>query len=202
MGAIPKTLWVMDYPMLERTYYELVVNYNVFGTAAHQAETRLYFDLIRSGGENNFLHFMPPGVRTAMRNSWYQGSAAQKKLADRLCRCQRGPAGADTVPDPGPQSRVCRAGQRAPQVAGRAPDVLNRCAQPPCYRADASAAERQVETSLQTLASKPASPMACISSTSCRMSAFCASAPGTRTQDLAYTLVRNKAHTNVAFLLG
>ena len=40
VGDIPKTLWVMDYPMLERTYYELVVNFNVFGTAAHQAETR------------------------------------------------------------------------------------------------------------------------------------------------------------------
>ena len=73
VGDIPKTLWVMDYPMLERTYYELVVNFNVFGTAAHQAETRLYFDLIRSGGENSFLHFMPSDVRTAMRNTWYQG---------------------------------------------------------------------------------------------------------------------------------
>jgi hypothetical protein len=34
VGAVPKTLWVMDYPMLERTYYELVVNYDVFGAAA------------------------------------------------------------------------------------------------------------------------------------------------------------------------
>jgi hypothetical protein len=32
VGAIPKALWVMDYPMLERTYYELVVNFDVFGT--------------------------------------------------------------------------------------------------------------------------------------------------------------------------
>ena len=72
VGATPKTLWVMDYPMLERTYYLLVVNFNVFGSVATQAETRLYFDLMRANGENNFLHFMPPAVRT-MRDSWYGG---------------------------------------------------------------------------------------------------------------------------------
>ena len=120
VGAIPKTLWVMDYPMLERTYYELVVNFNVFGTAAHQAETRLYFDLIRSGGENNCLHFMPP--RDAHRHAQFLVSGTQggKETPRRLCHCQRGPAGADTLSQHGPEGRVRRARQRAPQVAGRA----------------------------------------------------------------------------------
>ena len=35
VGAIPETLWVMDYPLLERTYYALVVNFNVFGNVGH-----------------------------------------------------------------------------------------------------------------------------------------------------------------------
>ena len=67
--------------MLERTYYLLVVNFNVFGSVATQAETRLYFDLMRANGENNFLHFMPPQVRTGMRDSWYRGSDAQTKIS-------------------------------------------------------------------------------------------------------------------------
>ena len=34
VGAVPKTIWVMDYPMLERTFYLLAANYNVFGTVS------------------------------------------------------------------------------------------------------------------------------------------------------------------------
>ena len=119
VGAVSKTLWVMDYPMLERTYYELVVNFNVFGSAASQAETRLYFDLIRSGGENNFLHFMPPGVRTATARFLVPGKQGGKETQRRLRHRQRGPAGTDTLPQRGPESRVRRACQCAPKVAGR-----------------------------------------------------------------------------------
>ena len=158
VGAIPKTLWVMDYPMLERTYYELVVNFNVFGSAASQAETRLYFDLIRSGGENNFLHFMPPGVRTAMRDSWYQGKQGRKRSSVTTMSIVN-----EDMPvqiryrstDPKAEF-VALVSERLKSLAGP-PDVLNRCARPPCYRAGATAAERQVDASLQTLTSKPAS---------------------------------------------
>ena len=143
--------------MLERTYYELVVNFNVFGTAAHQAETRLYFDLIRSGGENNFLHFMPPDVRTAMRNSWYQGSDAQLKVTNsyEIVNEDLPVQIAYRTSDPKAEF-VALVSAHLKSAAGPA-DVLNRCTQPPCYRRGASAAERQAEASLQTLASKPAS---------------------------------------------
>jgi hypothetical protein len=201
-GAIPKTLWVMDYPMLERTYYDLVANFNVFGSAASQAETRLYFDLIRSGGENNFLHFMPPGVRTTMRDSWYQGKRAQKKLAEDYVVVN------DDLPvqvryrTPDPKAEfVSLVSARLKTLAGP-PDVLNRCARPPCYRADASAAERQVEASLQTLTSKPASQQGMQFVDFMPDVSFVRISSGDPDADLAYTLVRNKAHTNVAFLLG
>ena len=201
VGAVPKTLWVMDYPMLERTYYELVVNYNVFGTAAHQAETRLYFDLIRSGGENNFLHFMPPGVRTVMRNSWYQGGAAQEKLKDTYEIVNEDMPVQITYRTRDPKAEfVALIEARLKSLTGPA-DVLNRCVQPPCYRAGASAAERQVETSLQTLASKPASLDSMHFVDFMPDVSFLRISTGNPEQDLAYTLVRNKAHTNVAFLL-
>lgn len=202
VGAIPETLWVMDYPMLERTYYELVVNFNVFGTAAHQAETRLYFDLIRSGGENNFLHFMPSGVRAAMRASWYQGSSAEKKLADDYVIVNEDLPVQIHFRTSDPKAEfVSLVSDRLKSLAGP-PDVLNRCMQPPCYQAGSSTTERQVDTSLQTLTSKPASSEGMQFVDFMPDVSFVRVSHGDPDKDLAYTLVRNKAHTNVAFLLG
>jgi hypothetical protein len=201
VGAIPKTLWVMDYPMLERTYYELVVNFNVFGSAASQAETRLYFDLIRSGGENNFLHFMPPDVRTAMRESWYRGRRAEKKLSDDYVVVNEDLPVQIEYRGTDPKAEfVALVSARLKPLTGP-PDVLNRCKTPPCYRADASAAERQVETSLQTLTSMPASQEGMQFVDFMPDISFVRVTTGDPGKDLAYTLVRNKAHTNVAFLL-
>jgi len=201
VGAVPKTLWVMDYPMLERTYYELVVNFNVFGTAAHQAETRLYFDLIRSGGENNFVHFMPPEVRSAMRNAWYQGSEAQLKIKNSHVIVNEDLPVQIAYRTSDPKAEfVSLIAARLKSAAGPA-DALNRCTQPPCYRSDASTAERQAETSLQSLASKPVSLDAMGFIDFMPDVSFIRVSTGKPDQDLAYTLVRNKMHTNVAFML-
>ena len=62
-GDLPKTLFVLDYPLFERLVYNLVVNYDVFGNVGHQALTRLYMDLIRMEAEELFLAFMPPSVK-------------------------------------------------------------------------------------------------------------------------------------------
>ena len=45
-GGWPKTAWVMDYPIFERIYYDLVAGFDVFGNVAHQAATRLYICLL------------------------------------------------------------------------------------------------------------------------------------------------------------
>lgn len=199
VGGIPKTLWVMDYPMLERTYYLLVVNFNVFGSVATQAETRLYFDLMRANGENNFLHFMPPGVRTAMRDSWYRGSDAETKMSKTYEIVNESmPVRIPYRGDDPKAEFVDMALARLGAMAGP-PDVMNRCGSAPCYSAGATAEQKRVEASLQTLSSREAA------------------APGMKFVDfmpdeaflrvstpagagLAYTLIRNKAHTNVAFM--
>ena len=72
-GDLPKTLFVLDYPLLERLVYNLVVNYDVFGNVGHQALTRLYMDLIRMEAEELFLAFLPPSQRAGLRKSWYRG---------------------------------------------------------------------------------------------------------------------------------
>jgi len=202
VGAVSKTIWVMDYPMLERTYYELVVNYDVFGSAGHQAETRLYFDLIRSGAEDNFLHFMPPGVRAAMRESWYQGTLAQLKVTTvyEIVNEDMPVRIAYHTSDPKTEF-VDLVSARLKALAGPV-DVLNRCAQPPCYREGASPAERRVDAALETLTSKRASWESMRFVDFMPDVAFLRIATGRPSGDLAYTLIRNKAHTNVAFMLA
>jgi len=201
VGAVPKTLWVMDYPMLERTYYELVVDFNVFGTAGHQVETRLYFDLIRSGGENNFLHFMPPEVRTAMRDSWYQGTEAQLEITTTYEIVNEVQPVRIRYRTSDPKAEfVSLVSARLKSLAGPA-DVLNRCHQPPCLRPDASPGERRAEAALQTLTSKPAARDSMRFVGYMPDVSFLRISTGDSAQDLAYTLVRNKMHTNVAFML-
>ncbi|MEE3329020.1 MAG: fatty acid cis/trans isomerase, partial [Myxococcota bacterium] len=73
-GEWPKTAWVIDYPIFERIYYDLVAGFDVFGNAAHQAATRLYMDHLRMQGENNLLEFLPPSERDPLHRSWYIGA--------------------------------------------------------------------------------------------------------------------------------
>jgi hypothetical protein len=202
VGAVSKTIWVMDYPMLERTYYELVVNYDVFGSAGHQAETRLYFDLIRSGAENNFLHFMPPGVRTAMRKSWYQGTLAQLKINSiyEIVNEKLPVQIAYRTADPKTEF-VDLVSARLKSLAGP-DDVLNRCSNKPCYREGARAAERQADAALETLTSTPAARKFMHFVDFMPDVAFLRISTGRPSEDLAYTLIRNKDHTNVAFMLA
>ncbi len=77
IGGIPKTAWVIDFPILERIYYNLVAGFDVFGNFTHQASTRLYMDHLRMQSENNFLALLPPDDRKAVRASWYQGAERQ-----------------------------------------------------------------------------------------------------------------------------
>ncbi len=200
VGAVPETLWVMDYPILERTYYLLVANFDVFGSVASQLETRFYFDLLRSGGENNFLHFMPPGSRATLRDSWYRGVRAEHKLhTDYVIVNEDLPVQIE-YHTPHPKSEfVTFVSEYLGPVAGP-PDVLNRCAKPPCRRVGASPVEQQVEAQLQTIAARPAFDEGMGFVDFMPDIAFLRVRTASPAQDLAYTLVRDKAHTSVAFL--
>jgi hypothetical protein len=78
MGNLPKTLWVVDYPLLERVYYALVAGFDVYGTAGHQLALRLYMDHLRVEGESYFLDFLPAAARQEVMQSWYQGIDLKK----------------------------------------------------------------------------------------------------------------------------
>lgn len=78
LGNLPKTMWVIDYPLLERIYYALVAGFDVYGTAGHQLAIRLYMDALRVEGESNFLDFLPPKKRKGIMKSWYKGIELKK----------------------------------------------------------------------------------------------------------------------------
>lgn len=77
LGDIPKNLWVIDYPLLERIYYSLVAGFDIFGNTAHQLLVRTHMDRLRIEGESNFLEFLPKDSRIDYFDSWYEGWLAQ-----------------------------------------------------------------------------------------------------------------------------
>ena len=79
VGAKPKTAWVIDYPILERIHYLLVAGFDVFGSASHQAMTRLYMDFLRMESEMNFLAFLPPKTRQSEVKFWYRDAVDSVK---------------------------------------------------------------------------------------------------------------------------
>jgi len=78
LGNLPKTMWVIDYPLLERIYYALVAGFDVYGTAGHQLALRIYMDALRVEGESSFLDFLPPEKRPEIMQSWNIGVDLEK----------------------------------------------------------------------------------------------------------------------------
>ncbi len=73
LGELPRTMWLIDYPLLERIYYALVAGFDIYGTVGHQLAVRLYMDTLRVEGESYFLQFMPAEKRKEMLQAWYEG---------------------------------------------------------------------------------------------------------------------------------
>ena len=198
LGEIPKTAWIMDYPIFERIYYNLVAGYDVFGAVGHQLATRLYMDHLRMQSENLFLQFLPSDRREQIRASWYVGATRQVDyfLADRLHGMDHGTQVRLRVKDVKAELLEQILG-RSPAVAGP-PDTINRCAAPPCDRAEATAAERAVERELRKLGSVRGAWVARMP----EVALLRVRLDDTGERDLVYSLVHNDAHTNVAFMFG
>jgi hypothetical protein len=72
LGELPKTMWVIDYPLFERIYYALVAGFDVYGNVGHQVNVRRYMDRLRVEGESYFIDFMPKKDRQKLFNYWNQ----------------------------------------------------------------------------------------------------------------------------------
>jgi len=74
VGGTPKTAWVVGYSLLERIHYLLVAGFDVYGNLGHQVMTRMYMDFLRMEGESSFVAFLPEDVAERELLSWYRGS--------------------------------------------------------------------------------------------------------------------------------
>ncbi len=198
IGEIPQTIWWMDYPLLERTYYQLVVNFDVFGNVSHQAQTRLYFDLIRNGAEINFLRLMPAESRTALLGDWYQNSGKVKMWMDYQ-RIDNDTPSALALPEKDPKRAFAQ--QLLTRYAGlnARPDPINRCQDGRCYRPGIAPELQDAEQVLSRLVSRPAAGLKVIDQLPEATLLRVERSDGRRE---VYSLLRNRAHSNVAFMLG
>ncbi|WP_085597916.1 MULTISPECIES: fatty acid cis/trans isomerase [unclassified Pseudomonas] len=198
IGEIPQTMWLFDYPLLERTYYQLAVNFDVFGNVSHQAQTRLYFDLIRNGAEQNFLRLMPAGTREDFLDDWYQNSGKFKMWLDyeSIDDSKRSALKLDAK-DPKKDfanQLLARYGE-----LNAKPDPINRCDSAYCSRPNIAPALQDAEQALSGLASRPAAGLKVIEQLP-EATLLRVQTPGGKRQ--FYSMLRNRAHSNVAFMLG
>ncbi|MGO1462404.1 MAG: fatty acid cis/trans isomerase [Marinobacter sp.] len=199
IGQVPLTSWWMDYPLFERTYYELVVNFDVFGSVAHQAQTRLYFDLIRNGGEEDYLRLVPPGERNRVLQNWYQG-AGKLKLDYSYASMD------DTSPSQVPYATSAFNAELGARLLlkfrdlnAERDDPINRCGGSDCGRMDEPEWIRQADQELSELSATRAEFLPAINYLPEVTFVRVYNDEGKRT---VYTLLRDRAHSNVAFLLG
>jgi hypothetical protein len=183
VGAMPETGWVIDYPIFERIHYDLVAGYDVFGSIEHQLTTRLYMDHLRREAEDLFLAFLPGETRRTLHREWYRGPLAELHATwtDRR--------------EADPRPAAIRFGSADPKtaflgtwLAGEAGDDLNRCAAP--CGPDAAA------RSLSALAGTDGAWLRFLPDLSL------VRLRDDNRETTVYSLIRDKAHTNVALLLG
>lgn len=198
IGEIPQTLWLLDFPLLERTYYQLVVNFDVFGTVSHQAQTRLYFDLIRNGAELNFLRLLPAESRQAYLNDWYQSGGQLKMWMSYTEADLDTPTGLQLL---GKDAKREFAEALLSRYAGlnARPDPLNRCRVAHCYRNGLDPQLRSAEQAMSRLPGRPAAGLKVIEQLPEATLLRIELADGKRE---VYSLLRNRAHSNVAFIAG
>ncbi|UVH51332.1 fatty acid cis/trans isomerase [Pseudomonas sp. CBS] len=198
IGEVPQTLWLFDYPLLERTYYQLAVNFDVFGNVSHQAQTRLYFDLIRNGAEQNFLRLMPADSRDDFLDDWYQNSGKVKLWMDYEAIDDDKPTGLK-LDEKDPKRDFANQLLARYGDLNASPDPINRCISAYCSRPGIDPALQDAEQALSRLTNRPAAGLKVIDLLPEATMLRIETRSGKREM---YSLLRNRAHSNVAFMLG
>jgi hypothetical protein len=185
IGMLPETAWVIDYPLFERIHYDLVAAYDVFGNVEHQLATRLSMDHLRREGEDQFLAFLPPETRRRLHDAWYRGPLADLHAAwtERRAQDARSAAIAFETDNPEQEFLAAWVAHDAAQMMD-----LNRCAAPCGESTTAQALSVLAGTGGRWLQFLPDLTVLRV-----RQSGG---------EDSVFSLVRDKAHTNVALLLG
>lgn len=186
-GGIPETVWVIDFPVFERIYYDLVAGYDVFGRVEHQLSTRLYMDELRMESEDTFLAFMPRDVRPQMHESWYEGVLAELHTYWHRRRVDDSfPTGISYQTDQPKQEFLLTLLERGKGLWPVA-DPINRCVAEECQHA-------QPADRLRDLANQTGDWVKYLPDLSVLV------IEQSDAETALFTLVHDKAHYNVAFL--
>lgn len=198
VGNTPLSGWIIDYPIFERIHYLLVAGFNVYGTVGHQLATRFYMDYLRMEAENDLLRFLPAEQRGTVRAEWYRGIGARiKNYFDDPLYGQDRPTGIEYQTDH-PKKELFELIQAKLGKAAGPGDVLNQCKQEICVRPGVSPRQQRVEARLQKIARLKGAQLQALP----KVAFLRVYAGGSDSDDLAYTLVRNKMLKNVSFLVA
>jgi hypothetical protein len=196
-GDFPESAWVIDYPMLERIHYLLVVGFNVYGNAGHQLITRLYMDFLRMEGEDNLLAFLPVDSRKKIMDSWYVGIRAGLEESIGGPREWLDVEVVTGYKTDDPQRELYRhiENRLGPMTGGS--DYLDRCEQASCINPDDTAIEQQADNAMREIAGIEGKTLRTFPDV-----AFVRIKTASPETDLAYTLIRNKAYLSVTSMLS
>ncbi len=197
VGQIPKTAWVIDFPVLERIHYLLVAGFNVYGNMGHKVQTRLHMDFLRMEGENNFLSFLPSDDRKKIRGEWYKGARAKFSnfLTNPFYGLERYTRVVYETDDP-KKEFLEKILKRAEAVAGP-PDILNRCEGEACVDGIANPQERRVTRALRKIARVKGRPVQIVPDV-----AFLRVVVDNGEKDMVYSVIRNKALSNNSLMFS
>jgi hypothetical protein len=196
-GDFPESVWVIDYPLLERIHYLLVAGFNVYGNVGHQLITRLYMDFLRMEGEDNYLAFLPVGPRKEIMDSWYVGirTGMDERIGGPMEWLDVEVVTGYKTDDP-QQELYGHIENRLGPLAG-GPKYLDRHEQATGTNVQAGTIEQQANNAMQTIADIKGERLRAFPDV-----AFVRIKTDTPETDLAYTLIRNKAYLSVTSLLA
>ena len=198
VGDYPETAWIIDYPVFERIHYLLVAGFNVYGNVGHQLNTRLYMDFLRMEGENHFLAFLPVSDRKRIRDSWYVGlrEGLEKLLnepSDWLkVEVVTGYRSGD------PQRELYQAIEKRLGPMAGGPDYINRCPTHPCRPPGENDDDARADRIMARVAAIRGPDLDVVPD----LAFLRVRRNGNAQPDLAYTLIHNKAYTNISSMFA
>jgi len=190
VGETPLTGWLIDYPLFERIHYLLVAGFDVYSAINQQLAARSYMDYLRIDGENNLLRLMPAVERKAMHASWYKGLSG--KVANYI-NTPYYSDGYETGVKYQTDNYKAEFFSRLKQRINHKKTTNALCALEACITTDNTALNNAIEQ-LRQLKGFEITALPEVS--------FLRVKAVKNNHDLVYTLLRNKARSNIAFLAG
>lgn len=170
----------------------------MFGNVSHQAQTRLYFDLIRNGAEVNFLRLLPAESRNDLYQNWYQFAAKIKTEITYHELDDKSPT-AISYATKNSYSEILESFLNQYPRLTKKLDPINRCDNACREDLNSKAETDKINLSLSQIAAIPTQKLTAIKWLP-EVSFVQLELPDQ--QVLSYSLLRNRRHSSVSFMLG